>query len=111
MAQEPTIPIRDESHSATEKPHELPYEARVILAAGLPRFEDIEIRPYSANRVEITRNLLDRVSTELTTTLSADEDTDLADTIVNLRQQQDVFQAALSSGNSAVPQSLIDFLR
>ena len=63
------------------------------------------------NRMQITGNLLDRVSTELTTSLSADEDTDLADTIVNLRQQQDVFQAALSSGNSVVPQSLIDFLR
>lgn len=63
------------------------------------------------NRMEITRNLLDRVSAEMTAVLSADEDTDLADTIVNLRQEQDVFQAALSSGNSAVPQSLIDFLR
>ncbi len=63
------------------------------------------------NRMEITRNLLDRMSAEMTAVLSADEDTDLADTIVNLRQEQDVFQAALSSGNTAVPQSLIDFLR
>lgn len=63
------------------------------------------------NRMEITRNVLDRVSAEMTAVLSADEDTDLADTIVNLRQEQDVFQAALSSGNTAVPQSLIDFLR
>lgn len=62
------------------------------------------------NRMEITRNLLDRVSAEMTAVLSADEDTDLADTIVNLRQEQDVFQAALASGNSVVPQSLMDFI-
>jgi len=62
------------------------------------------------NRMEITRNVLDRVSAEMTAVLSADEDTDLADTIVNLRQEQDVFQAALSSGGSVVPQSLMDFI-
>ncbi len=62
------------------------------------------------NRMEITRNLIDRVSAEMTAVLSADEDTDLADTIVNLRQEQDVFQAALSSGGSIVPQSLMDFI-
>lgn len=62
------------------------------------------------NRMEITRNLIDRVSAEMTAVLSADEDTDLADTILNLRQEQDVFQAALSSGGSVVPQSLMDFI-
>jgi flagellar hook-associated protein 3 FlgL len=62
------------------------------------------------NRMEITRNLLDRVAAEMTAVLSADEDTDLADTIVNLRQEQDVFQAALSSGGAVVPQSLMDFI-
>lgn len=62
------------------------------------------------NRMEITRNLIDRVSAEMTAVLSSDEDTDLADTIVNLRQEQDVFQAALSSGGSIVPQSLMDFI-
>jgi flagellar hook-associated protein 3 FlgL len=62
------------------------------------------------NRMEITRNVLDRVSAEMTAVLSADEDTDLADTIVNLRQEQDVFQAALTSGGSVVPQSLMDFI-
>jgi flagellar hook-associated protein 3 FlgL len=62
------------------------------------------------NRMEITRNVIDRVSAEITAVLSSDEDTDLADTIVNLRQEQDVFQAALSSGGSVVPQSLMDFI-
>lgn len=62
------------------------------------------------NRLEITRNVLDRVSAEMAAILSADEDVDLAETIVSLRQEQDVFQAALASGNSVVPQSLMDFI-
>jgi len=62
------------------------------------------------NRMQITRNVLDRVSAEMTTILSEDEDVDLTSTIVNLRQEQDVFQAALASGNVVVPQSLMDFI-
>ena len=63
-----------------------------------------------ANRMETTRNVLDRVTTEMTSILSDDEDVDLSATIVNLRQEQDVFQAALSSGASVVPQSLMDYI-
>ena len=63
------------------------------------------------NRMELTRNVLDRVSAEMTSILSEDEDVDLTATIVNLRQEQDVFQAALASGRTVIPQSLMDFLR
>ncbi|MEW6749564.1 MAG: flagellar hook-associated protein FlgL [Candidatus Latescibacterota bacterium] len=63
-----------------------------------------------ANRMETTRNVLDRVSVEMTSILSDDEDVDLAATIVSLQQEQDVFQAALASGTSVVPQSLMDFI-
>ena len=62
------------------------------------------------NRMEITNNMLDRVAVEMTSILSADEDVDLAATIVNLRQEQDVFQAALTSGSSVIQQSLMDFI-
>ena len=62
------------------------------------------------NRMEITQNVLDRVSVEMTSILSEDEDVDLSSTIVNLRQEQDVFQAALASGSSIIPQSLMDFI-
>lgn len=62
------------------------------------------------NRMELTRNVLDRVSTEMTSILSEDEDVDLTATIVNLQQEQDVFQAALASGASIIPQSLMDFI-
>ncbi len=62
------------------------------------------------NRMEITRNVLDRVSLEMSTILSEDEDVDLTSTIMSLRQEQDVFQAALASGNTVIPQSLMDFI-
>ena len=62
------------------------------------------------NRMELTRNVLDRVSAEMTGILSEDEDVDLTATIVNLQQEQDVFQAALASGSSIIPQSLMDFI-
>ena len=62
------------------------------------------------NRMELTRNVLDRMSIEMTSILSEDEGVDLTATIVNLQQEQDVFQAALSSGASVIPQSLMDFI-
>ena len=62
------------------------------------------------NRMELTRNILDRVTVELSTILSEDEDVDLTSTIVNLQQEQDVFQAALASGSTVIPQSLMDFI-
>ena len=62
------------------------------------------------NRMELTRNILDRVSTEMIGILSEDEDVDVTSTIVNLRQEQDVFQAALASGSMVIPDSLMDFI-
>jgi flagellar hook-associated protein 3 FlgL len=62
------------------------------------------------NRMETTRNVLDRVSTEVSGILSDEEDVDLTSAIVNLQTEQDVFQAALASGGVVVPQSLMDFI-
>ena len=62
------------------------------------------------NRMQTTQNVLDRVTVEMTSVLSEDEDVDLSATIVNLTQEQDVFQAALASGNTVIPQSLMDFI-
>lgn len=62
------------------------------------------------NRMQTTQNVLDRISVEMTSVLSKDEDVDLSSTIVNLTQEQDVFQAALASGNTVIPQSLMDFI-
>ena len=62
------------------------------------------------NRMQTTQNVLDRVTVEMTSVLSEDEAVDLSATIVNLTQEQDVFQAALASGNTVIPQSLMDFI-
>ena len=62
------------------------------------------------NRMETTHNVLERIAVEMTSILSADEDVDLSSAIVNLRQEQDIFQAALASGSSVIPQSLMDFI-
>jgi flagellar hook-associated protein 3 FlgL len=62
------------------------------------------------NRMQTTRNVLDRVAVEMTSVLSKDEGVDLSSVIVNLTQEQDVFQAALASGNTIIPQSLMDFI-
>ena len=62
------------------------------------------------NRMETTQHVLDRVSVEMTSVLSEDEGVDLSATIVNLTQEQDVFQAALASGGTIIPQSLMDFI-
>lgn len=62
------------------------------------------------NRMELTRNVLDRVATEMTGILSEDVDVDLTATIVSLREEEDVFHAALASGGSIIPQSLMDFI-
>ena len=62
------------------------------------------------SRLNVTNNLLDRVSVEMTSVLSEDEDVDLAATILNLRQEEDVFQAALASGSMVIQQSLMDFI-
>jgi flagellar hook-associated protein 3 FlgL len=63
------------------------------------------------NRMELNRSVLDRMSTELKAALSREEDVDVTATILQLTQQQDVFQAALASGNTVVPESLMDFIR
>jgi flagellar hook-associated protein 3 FlgL len=60
--------------------------------------------------METTRNVLDRVSVEMNSILSADEDVDLISAVVNLQQQQDVYQAALSTGTALIPQTLMDFI-
>ncbi len=62
------------------------------------------------NRMETTHHVLDRVAVEMTSVLSEDEGVDLSATIVNLTQEQDVFQAALASGGTIIPQSLMDFI-
>ena len=60
--------------------------------------------------MQTTQHVLDRVAVEMTSVLTEDEGVDLSATIVNLTQEQDVFQAALASGGTIIPQSLMDFI-
>ena len=62
------------------------------------------------NRMQTTQHVLDRIAVEMTSVLTEDEGVDLSATIVNLTQEQDVFQAALASGGTIIPQSLMDFI-
>jgi flagellar hook-associated protein 3 FlgL len=81
------------------------------LAAVLDRLSSVRgMIGARVSRMESTRNVLDRVSVEMATILSEDEDVDLISTVVNLQQQQDVYQAALSTGTALIPQTLMDFI-
>ena len=81
------------------------------LKAVLDRISSVRGRVGArTNRMETTRNVLDRVSNEMTRILSDDEDVDLSAAVIDLRREQNVYQAALSSGTSLVPQTLMDFI-
>lgn len=62
-------------------------------------------------RVELTRELLERLEVNLTSALGDAEDTDVTRTIIDLRSEQQVFQAALATGGSVFQPTLLDFLR
>ena len=64
-----------------------------------------------AERVEVQRSLLERFEVNLTGALSITEDADLSETVLNLQQEQTVFQSALVSGQSVFQPTLLDFLQ
>ena len=62
-------------------------------------------------RVELTRELLERLEVNLTSSLGDAEDTDVTQTIIDLQSEQQVFQAALATGGTVFQPTLLDFLR
>ena len=62
-------------------------------------------------RVELTRELLERLEVNLSSSLGDAEDTDVTQTIIDLQSEQQVFQAALATGGSVFQPTLLDFLR
>jgi len=62
-------------------------------------------------RLDSAKSRLADVETTTTQLLSETEDTDLAKAILDLTNQQNVYQAALRSGASIIQPSLLDFLR
>jgi flagellar hook-associated protein 3 FlgL len=61
-------------------------------------------------RVEVQRALLERFEVNLTDALSGTEDADLSKTVLELQQEQNVFQSALVAGQTIIQPTLIDFL-
>lgn len=63
------------------------------------------------NRVELTSNRLDSDTISFTKLMSQNEDVDMAETIMNLQNEENVYRASLSGGARVIQPSLIDFLR
>lgn len=63
------------------------------------------------NRVELTANRLDEDSVNFTKLMSKNEDVDIAESIMNLKNEESVYQASLSTGARVIQPSLVDFLK
>lgn len=64
-----------------------------------------------SNRVELTSNRLDDDNVNFTKLMSQNEDVDMAQAIMNLQNEQNVYQASLSTGAKVIQQSLVDYIR
>lgn len=63
------------------------------------------------NRLELVANRLETSRLNFTKVLSQVEDADLAETIIELKTQENVYRASLAAGARIIQPSLIDFLR
>lgn len=63
------------------------------------------------NRMELMNNRLKDDKLNVTTLLSKTEDADLAEVIINLKTEENIYRSSLSAGARIIQPSLIDFLR
>lgn len=63
------------------------------------------------NRLELTKSRLDDADINFTGLLSKTEDVDVAQTIMELKNQENVYRAALATGARIIQPTLVDFLR
>lgn len=63
------------------------------------------------NRLELQTNRLTKTEESLTGLLSANEDANEAEVIMDLQMQENVYQASLAAGARIIQPSLLDFLR
>ena len=63
------------------------------------------------NRVELTESRLMSDTVNFTKLMSENEDVDMAETIMNLKNEENVYRASLSGGARIIQPSLVDFLR
>lgn len=64
-----------------------------------------------SNRLELTLNRINDDTINLRGLLSKNEDADMAEVIMNLKMQENVYKASLSGGARIIQPTLIDFLR
>ncbi|MGI5922254.1 MAG: flagellar hook-associated protein FlgL [Syntrophomonadaceae bacterium] len=62
------------------------------------------------NRLELQKSRLESTQTEFTALLAQNEDADMAEVIINLKMQENVYRAALSAGAKIIQPSLVDFI-
>jgi flagellar hook-associated protein 3 FlgL len=63
------------------------------------------------NRLELTSNRLDSDYVNFTKLMSDNEDVDMAEAIINLMNEENVYRASLSGGARIIMPTLVDFLR
>jgi len=63
------------------------------------------------NRLELTTNRMQNDKLNFTKLMSENENVDMADTIMNLKNEENVYRASLAGGARIIMPSLIDFLR
>ncbi|MBC7075360.1 MAG: flagellar hook-associated protein FlgL [Syntrophomonadaceae bacterium] len=63
------------------------------------------------NRLELQKNRLESTQTSFTGLLAQNEDADMAEVIMQLKMQENVYRASLAAGTRIILPSLADFLR
>ncbi|KPU26432.1 flagellar hook protein FlgL [Caloranaerobacter sp. TR13] len=63
------------------------------------------------NRLELTKKRLESQSINFTKLLSENEEADIAEVIMNLKMNENVYRASLSAGARIIQPTLVDFLR
>lgn len=63
------------------------------------------------NRLELQKNRLESTQISFTGLLSQNEDADMAEVIMQLKMQENVYRASLAAGARIIQPSLVDFLR
>ncbi len=63
------------------------------------------------NRVDLTSDRMSNDLVNFTDLMSKNEDVDVAETIMNLKNEENVYQSSLAGGARIIQQSLVDFLK
>lgn len=62
------------------------------------------------NRMDLTEDRMGNDLVNFTKSMSLNEDVDVAETIMNLKNEENVYQSSLAAGARIIQQSLVDFL-